>query len=56
MARKRYSDEDVLKLLHETEVPLASRSIRMHEHAFLVSFSTHAGIFRSPQALDWQDN
>jgi len=56
MARKRYSDEDVLKLFRETEVPLASRSVRMQELAFLVSFSTHAGLFRSPQALDRQDN
>ena len=55
MAGKRYSDDDVLKLLHETEGSLASRSVRTQELAFLVSFSTHAGIFRSPQASDWQD-
>ena len=54
MVGKRCSD-DVLKLLHEIEVPLASRSVRMQELAFLVIFSTHAGIFRGPQALDWQD-
>ena len=38
MARKRYSDEDVLKLLHETKVPLASRSVRMQSLPSYLAF------------------